>query len=70
MCYVSIDLYQRALQTNGKLFSNFEFVFEILTDNRNILKRKAKSEYRSNCNALYINEFDSTNSKKVNEFDF
>ena len=26
MCYISMDLFQQALQTNGKLFSNFEFV--------------------------------------------
>ena len=26
MCYTSMDLSQQALQTNGKRFSNFEFV--------------------------------------------
>ena len=33
MCYTSIYLSHRALQTNGKLFSNFELVFEFLAEN-------------------------------------
>ena len=28
-----MDSSQRALQTNGKIFSNFEFVFEFLAEN-------------------------------------
>ena len=32
-------------QTNGKLFSNFELVFEFLTKNRKFLKRIARDEY-------------------------
>ena len=31
-----MDLSQRALQTNGKLFTNFIFVFEILAKKKNI----------------------------------
>ena len=34
MCYISMDLSQRALQTNGKLFPNFKFVFKLLVENR------------------------------------
>ena len=30
-----MDSYQRALQTNGKLFSNFDLVFEFLAENKN-----------------------------------
>ena len=29
-----MDLYEQTLQTNGKLFSNFEFVFEFMAENR------------------------------------
>ena len=29
MCYISMDLTQQALQTNGKLFSNFGIIFRI-----------------------------------------
>ena len=29
MCYISMDLSQQALQTDRKLFKNFELVFEI-----------------------------------------
>ena len=53
---------QRALETNEKLFSILKLVFEILTESRKIFKRIARSEYRSNCNALYINGFVSTSS--------
>ena len=37
MCYISMDLSWQALQTNGKLLVNFEFVFELLAENRKIL---------------------------------
>ena len=40
-----MDLSQRALQSNGKLFSNCNFVFEILAENRKIFKRIARREY-------------------------
>ena len=30
MCYMSMDSSLQALQANGKLFSNFEFVFRII----------------------------------------
>ena len=33
MYYISLDLSQRALQTNEKLFSNSKFVFELLAKN-------------------------------------
>ena len=33
MCCISMDSSRRALQTNGKLFSNFEFIFELLAKN-------------------------------------
>ena len=29
MCYISIDLSRQALQTNGKLISKFQLVFEL-----------------------------------------
>ena len=34
-----MDMSRRALQTNGKSFSNFEFVFECLAENRNFFKK-------------------------------
>ena len=40
-----MDLSRRALQTIGKLFSNFKFVFEFLAENRKIFKRIARCEY-------------------------
>ena len=40
-----MGLSQRALQTNGKLFSNFEWVFEFLVENHNFFKIIAKHEY-------------------------
>ena len=40
-----MDSLQRALQTNGKLFSNFNFVFELMAENRKILKRIEEREY-------------------------
>ena len=30
MCYTSMNSSRQALQTNGKLFSSFEFVFELV----------------------------------------
>ena len=45
MCCISMDLSQRALQTNGNLFSSFELVFEILAENQKILKRTERREY-------------------------
>ena len=41
MSHISMDLPQQVIQTNGKLFSNFEFVFKFLAENRNFSK-----EYR------------------------
>ena len=41
MCYISMDLSQQALQTNGKLFSNFKLVFKIFAENLEIFKRIA-----------------------------
>ena len=40
-----MDLSQRALQTNEKLFSNFEFVFELIAEKRKIFKQIARLEY-------------------------
>ena len=34
-----MDLSRRALQTNGMLFSNFNFIFELMAENQKILKR-------------------------------
>ena len=69
MCYRSMDLSQRALQIDEKIFSNSILVFEILAENRKfwpknkkIFKRLAMREYSSNCNVLYSNEFVSTSS--------
>ena len=42
MCYISMDLSQRAQQTNGKLFSNFKLVFGILAENRIPTNREAR----------------------------
>ena len=63
-CYTWIDLSQRVLQSNGKLFSNFKFVFKNLAI-RNFFKRIdwiVRYEYWSNCDVLYINGFVSTSS--------
>ena len=40
-----MDLSQRALQTNEKLFSSFKSVFEFLTENQKIFKRIVSREY-------------------------
>ena len=45
MCYISIDLSQRALQNREKLFSNLKLVFEIFAKNRKIFKLIEKREY-------------------------
>ena len=50
MCYISMDLSQRALQNNGTLFSNFKLVFEILAENQKIFKRIVRPEHWSKCN--------------------
>ena len=57
-----MDSSQQALQTNGKLFSNFEYFFEFLAENRNFSKRLARREYWSNWNVSYIIGFVSTSS--------
>ena len=43
MSYTSMNLSRRALQTNGKFFSNFEIIFESLVENENIFKGKKYS---------------------------
>ena len=58
-----MDLSRQALQTNEKVFSNFKFVFEILSENIKMFKRIARREYWSNCNVLNINGFVLTSSK-------
>ena len=40
-----MDLSQRGLQTNEKLFSNFDLVFEFLDENRFFFKRIVNREY-------------------------
>ena len=40
-----MDSSQRALQTNGKLISNFEFIFELMSENQKILHRMVRLEY-------------------------
>ena len=61
-----MDLSQQALETNGKLFSNFEFVFQFLAENlKNEIGRPkwlARPEYGSKCNVLNINRLVSTSS--------
>ena len=39
-----MDSSQRFLQTNEKLFSNFEFVFELMAKTEKIFKRIARRE--------------------------
>ena len=51
---------RQVLRTNGTVFSNFIFVFELLTENRKIFKLIARCEYWSKCKKLYINGFFST----------
>ena len=36
MCYILMDLSWQAVQTNGKFYSNFAFVFELLAKKKNI----------------------------------
>ena len=36
-----MDLSQRALQINGKLFPNFEFLFDLWAENRKFFKQIA-----------------------------
>ena len=50
-----MDLCQQTLQTNGDLFSNFEFVLDLMTKKQNIFKQIARLEYWSNINVLCIN---------------
>ena len=40
-----MDLSQRALQNNGKLFPNFKFVFELMAENQKMFKLIARCEY-------------------------
>ena len=40
-----MDSSQRALQTNGKIFSNFDLVFEFLAEKRKFSKRIVRREY-------------------------
>ena len=40
-----MNLSRRALQIDRKLFSNFEFVFELMAENRKIYKLIARCEY-------------------------
>ena len=47
-----MDSSQRALQTNGKLFSNVKFVFESLAENQKNIRMNTRREYRSNYNVL------------------
>ena len=54
MCYISMDLFHRGLQTNGKLFFKFWINFLIFGRNQKFFKRIARCEYWSNCNILYI----------------
>ena len=39
MCYISMDSYQRPLQTNGKLFSNLNFALKLLVESQKYLNR-------------------------------
>ena len=42
MCYISIDLSRQALQTYGKLFSNFKLVSEFLAEYQKNFLRNGK----------------------------
>ena len=65
-CYTSMDLSQRALQTNGKLFPNFESVFEFSAENR-----KFSKEWRGvNINQIamcHISMYSSQRALQINE---
>ena len=41
---------RRFLQTKGKFFTNFKFVFELMTQKRKIFKRMSRREY---CICIY-----------------
>ena len=46
MCYISMDSFQRALQTNEKLFfSSYKLFFEIFAENRKNFEGIAWREY-------------------------
>ena len=36
---------RQALQTNGNLFSNFKFVFELMVENQKLFKQIERREY-------------------------
>ena len=40
MCYISMDLSQRVLLTNGMFFTNFIFVFELLAERQKYLNEQ------------------------------
>ena len=55
MFYTLLDSSRRALQTNGKLFTNFEIVIEILTENpKNIQTNRGVNVDESSMCYIYI----------------
>ena len=67
---LNINGFVSTSSTNGKIFSNFKFFFEILTENRKIFKRIAMCEYWSKWNVLKINRFVSKSSRNWWKFFF
>ena len=70
LCFLMFDVLHQWIRLNELyklsesflVFSNFEFIFEFLAENRNFFKRITRREYWWNCNVLYINGFVSTSS--------
>ena len=60
MCYISMDLFRQALQTNGKFFSNFKFGFKLLAENQNIQTNIGVNIDQSLIAMLYVNGLIST----------
>ena len=49
-----MDSIQRARQTNGKLFSNFKLVFELMAKNRKIFNREQGWVYASEVGKAFV----------------
>ena len=70
---LSLIVFLKWIDYNVKLFLNLKFVFEVLDENRILLKRIVRREYLSNCNELCISCFvltNFTNIRKVFFFKF
>ena len=49
-----MDSFRQTLQSNGKLFSNFEFVFDLSTENRKIFNKKQGWVYASEVGEAFV----------------